>query len=455
MGPALKEKAEPEYAIDALKKAIGGRVTAYEIFYSEDEGVTVEAKEKTIDSFKVRSGSGIGLRIISGNRLGFGFSSALSVDALKRLADNTIAASVEASEDGFLGLPGKGAEPDLPQDLGIYDGAFYDAPKQRLLKTALEIEDAARAKDPRIKRVRKAMYQESRVFSRVVNSSGIDAKSSATFFSGSVTAVAEHGAESQMGWDMETAHLRDGITPGDVGQRAASNALRMLGARKIKTTRCPAVIENTVAIELVEALSSSFLFDNVSKGKSMLAEKIGAAVASEALNIWDDGILKGGWATSCHDGEGLPRKKTELLSKGVLKGYLYDAYWARRGGKASTGNAVRSGYRGVPSVGTTNLYIEKGALSLEEMLKAMGQGLMVTELLGVHTINTVSGDFSLGAQGLWVEGGVAAYPVRGIAIAGNLLELFKRVRCCGTDARFMGSVGSPSLLIEEIDASGD
>lgn len=451
----MKENASPEDAIGGLKKAIEGRVTAYEIFYSEDEGITIEAKERSIDSFKVRSGSGVGLRIISGGRLGFGFSSSLAKDALKRLADDTIAASVESSEDGFLGFPDASGEPVPKQDLGIYDESFLGVPKQRLIKTALEIEAAAMAHDPKIKRVRKAMYQEGRVFSRIINSSGVDVKSSATFFSGSVTAVAEENGEPQMGWDMDTAHLRDGINPVRVGQRAASNALRMLGARKIKTLRCPAIIENSVAIELVEALSSSFLADNVAKGKSMLAGKIDTPVASSVLNIIDDGILKGGWATSRHDGEGVARRKTGLLSGGILKGYLYDSYWARREGRASTGNAVRSGYKGVPAVGVTNLYIEKGEPGTREMLKDMGQGLMITELLGVHTINTVTGDFSLGAQGLWVEGGVPAYPVRGMAIAGNLLQLFKKVICRGSDMRFMGSIGSPSLFIEEIDASGD
>ncbi len=446
---------EPSVAIEALEKLLKGRVENFEIFFSRESGLGVEAKEGKVDALKVRASSGVGLRTISKGRLGFGFSSVLTGDALKDMVDKTIKGSSVASEDRFMKFPAAAATTAVRyEDLEVFDGSFWAAPEEKKIDCALRIEEGAMAYDPRVKRVRKASYQESIVSSRIVNSNGIDVTNGATFFSGSVTAVAEDGGESQMGWDMDTSHKRTSIDPEKIGKGAAKNAVRMLGARKAANIKCPAVIENTVACELLEALASSLLGDNVQKGKSMLIGKTGKKIASGALNIWDNGILPGGWGTSLFDGEGSPRNKTPLVLNGVCQGYLYDTYWAARAGARSTGNASRGNYKGVPGVGISNLYIEKGEKTFDDLLKETGKGLFITEVLGVHTINTVSGDFSLGAAGFWVEGGETLYPVRGMAISGNLLRLFEKVGLCGADMRFIGSIGAPSLFVHEIEASG-
>jgi PmbA protein len=267
-------------------------------------------------------------------------------------------------------------------------------------------------------------------------------------------AVAEEGGEAQMGWDVGLAHSCLGIDPEAIGSGAAKNALRMLGARKIETVKCPAVIENVVVSELLGSLAGSFLADNVHKGKSMLNGKLGKKVASGALSIHDNALMVGGWASSLYDGEGTPCRDTPLMVEGVVEAFLYDTYWARRDRAATTGSSSRSGYKGLPSVGISNLYIEGGELGFDALLAQMPKGLLITELLGVHTINTVNGDFSIGAAGLWVEAGEIKYPVRGMAISGNLLELFGHAAMCGSDLRFIGSIGAPSILFNEIEASG-
>ncbi len=439
--------------IEGLKGLLKGRADAWEIFYSFDTGVGVEAKDGQIDALKARANSGVGLRTLKKGRQGFGFSSVLTGEALRELVDNTLAGGTEAGEDEFLAFPAPAGVP-ASNGLGILDPEWESGTDESRLEKALEIEESARAYDPRVKRVRKASYQESLRYSRVVNSNGVDASYSATFYSGSVTAVAEEGGESQMGWDMEMGHTRDRVKAESVGRRAAETAVRLLGARKLKTVRCPAVFENTISCEMLEALATSFLGDNVEKGKSMLIGKIGKKVAGSVLNIWDDGLVPGGWATSAYDGEGVPRSRTPLLAEGVCMGFLYDSYWAKRAGKKTTGNASRSNFKGMPSVGISNLYIEKGEKTLEGLLSEMGTGLFITELLGVHTINSVTGDFSLGAAGFRVEEGKAAYPVRGLAISGNLLDTLMKAGGCADDIRFLGSIGAPSLLINEIEASG-
>ncbi len=441
-------------AVETLGGLLKGRADGWEVFYSFDTGVGVEAREGKVDALKARTNSGVGLRTLQGGRQGFGFSSVLSADALKELADNTLAASREAAVDEFLAFSQPAGAAKGEDALGVYDAQWASGTDEMRLENALEIERSARAYDKRINRVRKASYQESLRYSRLVNSNGADASYVATFYSGSVTAVAEQDGESQMGWDMEMGHTRDRVVPAIIGERAAKTAVRLLGAKKIKTVRCPAVFENIVSCEIIESLASSLLGDNVLKGKSMLADKAGKRVASKAVNVVDDGLLPGGWATSRLDGEGALRSRTPLIEDGVCRGFLYDGYWAARAKAASTGNASRSNFKSTPSVGISNLYMEKGTTTLEGLLSSMGRGLFITELLGVHTINGVTGDFSLGAAGFWVEGGVAAYPVRGMAVAGNLLDILNRVDGCADDLRFLGSIGAPALLINEIEASG-
>jgi PmbA protein len=440
--------------VERLERLLKGRVDGYEVFFSVERGVGAEAREGRVEALKARSGSGVGLRTISGRRQGFAFSSVVTEEALREMADRAVSGSAEASVDEFLAFAEGPAEAQPPGDLGVFDAAYGGYGAEGCIERAIEIERSALGSDARVRRVRKASFQQSLHATLVANSNGVRVGQAATYFTASVTAVAEENGESQMGFDMETSHARDSIAPASVGVRAASNALRMLGGRRITTVRCPAVIENAVACELIEALSGSFLADNVLKGKSMLAGKTGVKVASSGVTVWDDGLKPGGWATSRRDGEGAPRAKTPLILDGVCQGYLYDTYWAGRCGARSTGNAARSSYRGMPAIGVSNLYMENGKAPLKALLSGMGSGIYVTELLGVHTINAVSGDFSLGAAGLWVEGSEFAYPLRGIALSGNLMELFLKVEGIADDIRFMGSIGSPSLLVGEMEVSG-
>lgn len=452
---AKPQKAGHEAVIGALAGILKQKaIASYEIFYSRDTGFGVEAQKGGIDSVKARSSEGIGLRVISNGSQGFGFSSVLDKGALSDLVEKTIAASRHTAKDEFLlfALPGK---PNCDENaLGIFDKSIGKTTEEEKIQCALTLEASAMSASAKIKRVRKASYSESTHFSRLVNSSGVDASHWATFFSGSVTAVAEEGGDSQMGWEVGMGHERKAVDPVSIGKGSADNALRMLGARTMKTVKCPAVIENTVVCELLGPLVSSFLADNVHKGKSMLAVKLGKAVVSKAISLYDDGILKHGWASSVYDGEGAPCQKTPLIVSGVAESFLYDTYWALKNNVKSTGSSVRSGFKGAPALGISNVYIEKGKKSLKALLKELGRGLFITDVLGVHTVNSVSGEFSLGAAGLWVEGGTASYPVRGLAVSGNLLGLFSKVNEAGADMRFIGSIGAPSVLVGELEASG-
>jgi PmbA protein len=218
--------------------------------------------------------------------------------------------------------------------------------------------------------------------------------------------------------------------------------------------RCPVVLDNYVATEILEVLAPSFLAENVQKGKSLLAGRLGEQLFAPALRIRDDGTLPGGMATTPFDGEGVAHRDTVLVEGGELRGFLYDTFYACRDGKQSTGNATRGGVKSAPHMGVTNFFVERGDSPAGALLAGIGTGVLITDVMGMHTANPVSGDFSVGAAGFLIENGAVAGPVKGFAIAGNILELFRNVELVGDDLRFFGAVGAPSLRIAALDVSG-
>jgi PmbA protein len=269
-----------------------------------------------------------------------------------------------------------------------------------------------------------------------------------------VTVVAEEGDDSQMGWDFGFSRFFSGINVETIAANAVAKALGILGARKIPTMHCPAILDNHVASEILEVLASSFLAENVQKGKSMLAGRLGEKLFPALLQIRDDGTLAGGMSTSSFDAEGVAHRNNLLIEDGCLKAFLYDSRAACKDGVVSTGNAVRGGVKSPAHTGVTNFFIENGSASRDEMVQGIDRGVLITDVMGMHTANSISGDFSVGAAGFFIEKGVIAYPIKGIAIAGNILDLFRDVEMVGDDIRFFGSVGSPSLKISTLDMSG-
>ena len=443
--------------IDAIRNLILAKVMdkgikEFEIYMNSSRSLSIESKEGKVDSFEASGTAGASLRVFSEGRQGFCYCTDFSNDAVKRMVDDAVMGSRHVTPDEFRILPeGVGSIPSV----SVYDARMKDIPEEEKIERAKSLEDAALSFDRRIKKVRKAAYSESEYSVAIVSSRGIDVSHTGTYCSVSISALAEEGAESEMGSDFDSARFYDGLDVKLIGKRAAENAVQLLGGRRIKTVRCPVVLENSVATDFLSVLASSFIADSVQKGKSLFAGKIGAFVGSAILNVFDDGLYPGGVGTAPVDGEGVPRQRTPLIEGGVLKGYLYDTYTAAKDKVKSTGNAVRPGIKAPPSCGLTNLYIEKGGLSLDFLLSKAGTGLFVTEVMGMHTANPVSGDFSVGASGIWIENGKKAYPVKGVAIAGNIIDILKSVTALGDDLRFFGKLGAPSLLISELTVSGE
>jgi PmbA protein len=435
---------------DSLTKR---EIEQFEIFLMNARSLSIEVKDQEVDSYHHSEENALALRLIKGQRMGFSYATCFGEENIAKVVEDAVNGSSSSAQDEFHGFPGQ-SENKLPA-LSIVDTHLSQVPKEEKIEKAMLLERLTLSFDPRIKKVRKCSYGETSFMVTIVNSQGVNRSQEKSLVNVSVMAVAEDGGDSQSGWDFDFSYFFDQLNVEKVGTGAASRALEMLGAQRSKSVKCPVILDNFSASQFLEVLSSSFLAESVQKGKSLLRGKVGEDIFSPVLDILDDGLYPGGMATSCFDGEGVVRQSTPLVRGGVLRGFLYDTYCARKDRVESTGNNYRGSFRVPPSVGVSNLVIRKGDVSLDELLLALDQGVLVTDVMGIHTADPISGDFSVGVAGFWVEGGRKSFPLKGMALSGNLVDLFKNVKLVGSDLRFLGHIGSPSLLLEPMDVSGE
>jgi len=446
-----------DQALDYLQgKAIDG----YELYVSQASLFDVESKEAKVDHLEASNSWGMAIRVLKDQRIGFSYMTSTQPSRLQPTLEDAIAGAAATALDPChdLAPPFK----DLPSSPPIFDETLADVSEEVKIRMAKQLEEAARAVDPtRITRVRKASYHDILSRKTLINSNGLRFSYAATFASISVTVVAEQSGESEVGWDFDYSHFLQDLDVEKVGQSAGRKALGKLGGKKIPSGNYPVLLHNRVASEFLSPLAHSFLAEQVHKGKSPLRGRKGEKFFSSLLSIVDDGLLPGGISTSPLDGEGMPRRRTSLVIDGELCGYLYDRYWSNRENASSagprsesTGNSRRPGITSPPALGISNFFIDPGKNSFSALMESLYRGVLIEEVMGLHTVDPISGDFSLGCSGYWVERGEKAHPVKSIAVAGNLFDLFRNVIAVGEDLRFPGSVGSPSLLVSSLVISG-
>jgi PmbA protein len=424
----------------------------YEVFSSASKGLTIEVKDGALDVFVASENVGLSARALKDQRLGFAFCTGMWPGNVSKLIDRVYQGVSSSDPDPFSGFPLPSDE--TPPEVEQYDGELERIPINRKIEKAIQLERSARSYDPRIKKVRKASYVETTGNLTVCNHKGLRLTYKKTFVSGSIYVVAEDGHQAEMGWDYGFSPFFNQLDMDAIGTVAAKKAVNGLGARPVQSAKVPAILPPWVASDVLEILSESFLADNVQKGKSMLVGRKGESVFSPHVTIVDDGLYYGGMATSPFDDEGTVHSRNVLVSKGIIQKFLYDQHTANKENRPSTGNAGRQGIKTPPTVQTTNFFIEKGAADRETLLSPVGQGLMVTDIMGIHTADPISGDFSVGATGVWIEKGETTFPVKGIAVSGNLMQLFRDVEAVGNDLTFYGPFGSPTLRVSNLNIAG-
>jgi len=289
--------------------------------------------------------------------------------------------------------------------------------------------------------------------SALLNSHGIEEEFSGTHSSLGAAFLAEKDGERQEGSFGLSRRFGKDISWDRVFDEAAARTIALLGGKPMTTGKIPVVFDPTVACEFLSLISSMICADSVQKGKSPFKGRVGETVASSLISIIDDGTLEGGLATSPADDEGVPTQRTPVISKGKLNTFLYDTYSALKEGTLSTGNASRGGFKSSPSSGISNFFLEAGQTSREEILKTT-TGLYLYDVMGLHMADPVSGEFSVGVMGARLENGEFKEGVRGVTLAGNLLDLLKNIDALGSDLTFFGSMGSPTFRVSGLTISG-
>ena len=437
---------------DVLQRARGKGATEADAFMVEDQSFSAQVRMGQVDTVKHARDQHLALRVFVGRSAAAASTSDLSRESLDRLVDEAVTLARITAPDPLSGLADHAALARGPRDLGLDDPRGHDLAPEAKIDLARRCEAAALAFDPRITNSEGGDFADGHARYAYATSHGFAGEYRSSSFSLSASPLAAANGEMQRdGWYHVTRKRADLDAPESIGRTAAQRALRRLGARRVKTAEVPVIFDPQMASTLIRHIAGAASGPSLYRGASFLLNRLGQTIAAPSITIVDDGTMPGALGSRPFDGEGLPTQRTVLVDRGVLASYLLDSYSGRKLGLASTHHAARDG--GGVGVSTTNLYLAPGTESPEALIRSVKSGLYVTELIGFG-VNGVTGDYSRGAVGLWIDNGELAYPVEEITVAGNLLEMFRAVEGVGNDLVFRDRTAAPTLLIGRMVVAG-
>jgi PmbA protein len=432
----------------------------------------VRAYDGEVESLTSADSSGVGIRVLLdessasgpsdggsndplGRRVGFAWAGSLDAEVVAATLADARDNARFATPDPYVVL----AEPDgvAAVELDLWDDGVASTPMEKKVEMAIELERATRAAEPRIRQVSSADYSDSRSELALASTSGIASSRRRTTAFLSVDAIAGEGADTQTGTGFSVGRGPGDLVLDEAMDEAVLRAIRMLGSSKAKSGRCTVVFDPRVVSTLLALVSSAVSGEAVVKGRSFFAGRIGESVAAPNVTLVDDPTDARAFGAASYDAEGLACRRNVLISAGVLRMFVYDTVSGRRAGTASTGSAVRGGFAGTPGAGCRALVLSPGSSNADEILAQVGDGLYVQSVTGIHSgVNTVSGDFSVGAEGLMIEGGALGQPVREVTVASTLQRMLQSVVAIGGDMRWLpGTAAGQTLAIAEMSLSGE
>jgi PmbA protein len=444
-----------ETAIDVVRQAVAGGATAAEAVASEGNEFSTVVRLGEVETLKESGARSIGVRVFLGKRTASTYSSDFSPEGLKQMVDSALALARVTSEDPYAGLPEPSQLGKTDANLDLYYNDVDSLSSAERIEYARRAEKAALNVDPRINNSEGGSFDAAEGYKVLANSLGFvgDVRKSYCSISAVPVAQGQNGGMQRDYWYSVARSLRKLESPEEIGRIAAQRTLRRLDARKVKTARVPVVLDPMMARSLLSHIFEAVNGDSIYRGASFLAGKLGERIAGENITVIDDGAMPGGFGSSPFDAEGVPTRRTVVIENGVLKSYLLNSYTGRKLGMSTTGNAAR-GLAGTPGIGAGNFFLQPGETSPEKLIASVPEGLYITELLGFG-VNLVTGDYSRGASGIWIEGGELAYPVEEITIAGNLKEMLCNISGIANDLEFRGPVAAPTLRIEGLTVAGE
>jgi PmbA protein len=446
-------------ASELIHLALKAGASDAEAAVSEGDEFSVNVRQGAVETLKEAGSRAAGIRVFLGQRTGSASSSDLTPDGIQQLVSGALALAHVTEPDPTAGLAEPAEYGQATGEFHLYSGDVYSLPGDERIAWALRAEAAALAADARITNSEGGSFDAATGRKALANSRGFlgSYQSSSASVSASALAAEPNGNLQRDGWWSSARRLSDLDTPESVGAEAARRAVRRLGARRVPTQQVPIVFAPEVSRTIAGLIFDAASGDSIWRGASFLAGKLDQAIATSALTLIDDNLMllpngMGGFGTSPFDGEGLPSRRTVIVEQGRLLTYLLNTYTARKLGLRSTGNASR-GLAGAPGIGCGNLYIVPGSDSPEVIIAGVDKGLYVTSLMGFG-VNLVTGDYSRGATGLWIEKGQLTHAVEEITIAGNLTEMLQNITAIGNDLVFRSAVAAPTLRIDGMTIAG-
>lgn len=438
--------------VSALKKQ---GADAADVYIVSSDGFNTTVRLGAIEKLQQSTSKGLGLRVFKNGATAITFTTDFQGKTVQDLVKQTLDIVKVSNADKHNGLAPKEFLGEYKGKLMLFDESIAKLTPEKKIAMVKEMEDAGRSFDKRITNSNGASWSNSIGQVTLANSDGFIGQYQTTIANMSVGLLAEeNGVKQRDGWFSFDRYFNKLDTPKAVGEEAARRTIRRLGGKKVKSQAVPVVISPEVARDFIGMIFGAASGSSIYRRSSYLVDKIGQEIVAPSITIVDDATIGDGLASRPFDGEGVKSSAVTVIENGVLKTYVCDAYAARRLDAKVTGNAGRN-YQSAPGVTSTNLFLKNGKDDPKDIIKSVKNGLYLTEMFG-SGVNSVTGDFSQGASGYWIENGEITYPVQEITIAGNVLKVFKNVQAIGNDLSFkLGSTASPTLLISEMTVGGE
>ena len=425
-----------------------------EAYVARSSDTMVRVYDGDVEQLAVAESQGVGVRVVRDRRQGFAYCGTFDPVAVAETVADARDNAAFAEPDDAIGL----AEPDgvEPVELDLWQGSLAEVPTERKIAVTMELERSTRAADPRISGCESCDYEDGLVEMAVVTTTGIRRATRSTGCEIVAYPLATEADETQVGFGFSVGRGFDELDVEAAAGDAVDRAVRLLGATKPPSDRLTIVLDPWVTAQLVGIVAGTLSGEEVIKGRSLFADRLGEQVAAPLVSLVEDPTDARAWGASTIDDEGLATRRVPLISDGVLRGFVHSTWTARRAGTASTGSAIRGGFKSAPSAGCRAVGLAAGTADPAELIATVDDGVLIQDVSGLHSgVNPVSGDFSTGANGLRIRNGEVAEPLREFTVASTLQRLLRDVRAIGNDVTWLPmSASGVTVLVDDVSISG-
>lgn len=423
-----------------------------EILLSSESSFSTRIHSQEVESFKYSDTMGIGIRILKNGKVGIAYTEKFDEESFRLIVDEAIENSQIIDSDDKVVFENY---PDVNVKLDLYSSELDNVKVDEKIKFTKDLEKYCEETDKRIINVPYSVLGDGKFHVKIANSKGLDKEEKQNYAYAYVGCLAADETDKRMAFEMKIGRDFSKFNAKELGKKSAEKSIALLGGEEIKTGKYPVVFNNESAATILSTFSGVFSAKSVQEGKSLLAGKLGQKIARENITIIDDALHPDGFGTRAFDYEGYPSQKTVLLENGKLNSFLHNTITARKDGTVSTGNAARN-YKSSLVISTTNFYLEPGNSKREDLFGNHPQIIEIISMQGMHSgANTVSGDFSLSAEGFLWENGVRKHSLKQFTLSGNFLQLLNNIEAIADDFKFnMSSYGASSILVSQLAISG-